>query len=156
MSGKRGEYTAASVPGPLAVSSQRPVVREQPILPLSSGFHEPSQRVQWKQTTISYHLPTDKPFIVSLPQLQRTPDDLPVQVTLDASDSTPLWLKFDPATLTLSGMAPPTETGKTYHLIFRARTADGLESLLELTVTTIARIRPSLALPRMAPGKCNS
>jgi hypothetical protein len=71
---------------------------------------------------------------------------------LDVSDSTPIWLKFDPDTWTLSGMAPPTATGKTYHLTFRAQTADGLESLLKLTLTLIAQIQPSLALPRMAPG----
>jgi hypothetical protein len=51
-----------------------------------------------------------------------------------------VWLNFDPDTLTLSGMAPATATGKTYHLTFRAQTADGLESLLELTLTMIARM----------------
>jgi hypothetical protein len=95
--------------------------------------------VQWQQTTISYQLPLDKPFVVPLPPLQYTPDNLAVKVTLDASGSMPLWLKFDPDTLTLSGMAPATTTGKTYHLTFRAQTADGLESLLELTLTMIAR-----------------
>jgi general secretion pathway protein A len=57
MSRKLQEHTAASVPSPLAVSPQRPVWREhpilpqrpvlgeQPILPLSSGSPEPSQRV---------------------------------------------------------------------------------------------------------------
>jgi type II secretory pathway predicted ATPase ExeA len=176
LSRKLREYIAASVSSSLAVLSQRPVLHEQPILPqrpvlheqpilpqrpvlheqpilpLSAGMYEPSKRVQWKQATISYHLPTNKPFIVPLPPLQHTPDDLSVKVTLDSSDSMPTWLKFDPDTLTLSGMAPPTATGKTYHLIFRARTADGLESLLELSVTTIARVQPSLALPRMTPG----
>ena len=164
MSRKLREYTAASVSSPLPVSPQRPIWREQPILPqrpiwreqpilpLSSGVHEPLHRVQWQHTTISYQFPTDKPFIVSLPQLQHAPDDVPVKVMLDVSDSTPLWLTFDPDTLTLSGMAPPTATGKTYHLTFRAQTADGFESLLKFTLTLIAQIQPSLALPRMAPG----
>jgi hypothetical protein len=151
MSRKLREYTAASVPSPLTVSPQRPVWRdqpilpqrpvlgEQPILPLSSGWNEPSKRVQWQQTTLSHQLPTDKPFIVPLPPLEHTPDHVAVKVTLEASGSTPMWLKFDPDTLTLSGMAPATATGKTYHLTFRAQTANGLESLLELTLTIIAR-----------------
>ena len=84
---KLREYTAASVPSPPAVSPprpvregqplipQRPVWREQPILPLSSGLPGLSRRVQWQQTTISYQLPLDKPFVVPLPPLQYTPDN---------------------------------------------------------------------------------
>jgi type II secretory pathway predicted ATPase ExeA len=156
ISRKLREYRAALVPDSLAVSTQRPIWREQPILPqrpvlgeqpilpLSPGLYEPSKRVQWKQTTLSYYLPTDKPFVVPLPPLQHTLDDLPAKVMLDASDSTPMWLKFDPDTLTLSGTAPAAATGKTYHLIFRARIADGPESLLDLTLTMIAR-RPMLS-----------
>jgi hypothetical protein len=71
---------------------------------------------------------------VSLPQLQRTPEDLPVTVTLNISNNTPTWLTFDPAKLVLSGTAPPQDIGKTYHLTFRAQTTDGLESLLQLVV----------------------
>jgi hypothetical protein len=66
---------------------------------------------------------------------------LPVTVTLDVSGSTPMWLTFDPEKLVLSGTAPPQEIDKTYHLTFRARTADGLESLLQfvLAITEHAR-----------------
>jgi hypothetical protein len=67
--------------------------------------------------------------------MQRTPEALPVTVTLDVSDSMPLWLNFDAEKLTLSGTAPPQETGKRYQLTFRAHTADGLESLLHSVVT---------------------
>ena len=149
---KLREYMVTSVPDPLAVSPQRPiwreqpilpqrpVWREQPILPFGSGLHKPSQRGLWKHTTIAYQFPTDKPFIVPLSPLQHIPDNVPVKVTFEASNSMPLWLNFDPDTLTLSGMAPATATGKTYRLIFRAQTADGLESLLELTLTMIARM----------------
>jgi general secretion pathway protein A len=161
---KLREYMVVSVPEPLAVFPQRPVWREQPILPqrpvwreqpilpqrpvwreqpilpFGSGLHEPSQRVLWKHTTIAYQFPTDKPFIVPLSPLQHTSDNVPVKVTFEASDSMPLWLNFDPDTLTLSGMAPATATGKTYRLIFRAQTADGLDSRLELTLTMTARV----------------
>jgi hypothetical protein len=149
---KLREFTVQSGPDPLAASLQRPAWREQPILPrrpawreqpilpFGSGRHAPSQRLLWTHTTIAYQFPTDKPFIVPLSQLQYTPDKGPVKVTLEASDSTPLWLNFDPDTLTLSGTAPATAAGKTYHLTFRAQTADGLESHLELTLTMIARM----------------
>jgi hypothetical protein len=70
-----------------------------------------------------------------MPQLQRTPEALPVKVTLDVSNSTPMWLNFDSEKLILSGTAPPQESGKTYHLTFRARTADGLESPLYCVLT---------------------
>jgi hypothetical protein len=89
---------------------------------------------------MTYQFPTDKPFTVPLSSLQHTSDNVPVKITLEASDSMPVWLHFDPDTLTLSGMAPATATGKTYHLTLRAQTADGLESLLELTLTMIARM----------------
>jgi hypothetical protein len=124
---------------PLAVVPHRPGVRAQP------------QPVQWAHTTLSYQLPTGEPLAVALPPLQPTPDQLPVKVTLDASDTMPLWLKFDPEQLALSGTAPLTETGKTYHLTVRARTAAGLESPLQLAVTLIPQTRPALAVPRTAP-----
>jgi general secretion pathway protein A len=163
---KPGAYTANSVPRSLAVSVHNPSVREPPLLPQSPGVHEPPllphnpgvreapllpqspgvhalpHSVQWVQTTVFDQFLPGKPLTVSLPQLQRTPESLPVTVTLDVSDSTPKWLTFDPEKLTLSGTAPPQEIGRTYHLTFRARTADGLESLLQfvLTVTEHARL----------------
>jgi putative Ig domain-containing protein len=79
---------------------------------------------------------------VSLPQLQRTPEGLPVTVTLEVSDSTPMWLKFDPEKLALSGTAPPQEIGRTYPLTFRARTVGGLESLLQFVLTITQHTRP--------------
>jgi hypothetical protein len=97
--------------------------------------------VQWVQTTLSYQLPTGTPLTVSLPQLQRTPEDLPVTVTLNVSDSTPTWLTFDPENLVLSGTAPLQDSGKTYSLTFRAQTSDGLESFLQLVLTLKGQTR---------------
>ena len=149
--GKLREYTAKLVPSPLAVLSQNSVMREPPLLPQSPsvhelpllpqrpGAHQPPKRVQWVQPPISYQFPTGKPLTVSLPQLQNIPDGLPVKVTLDTSDSTPVWLKFDPEKLTLSGTAPLQEIGKTYHLTFRAQASNELESVLQLTLNFIAQ-----------------
>jgi hypothetical protein len=151
--GKLRENMVSLVPSSLAVSPQKPAVRDPPLLPQSRsadesplllprpGALEPPKSVQWVQTTISYRLPTGKPLTVSLPQLQRTPESLPVKVTLEVSDSMPMWLRFDPETLTLSGMAPRQDTGKTYELTFRAQTADGLESLLHLVLNLRAQTR---------------
>ncbi len=136
-SGKLREYTAKSISRPLAVLPQSPRVHEPPLLPQSPRVHALPNRVQWVQTTGFSQFRAGKPLTVSLPQLQRTPEDLPVTVTLDVSDSTPMWLTFDPEKLALSGTAPPQEIGKTYHLTFRARTADGLESLLQFVLTII-------------------
>jgi hypothetical protein len=97
--------------------------------------------VQWAQATVFDQFLPGKPLTVSLPQLQRTPEGLPVTVTLDVSDSTPMWLTFDPEKLALSGTAPLQAIGKTYHLTFRARTTDGLESLLQFVVTVIKPTR---------------
>ena len=163
--GKRGEERARAVPSPATVSPQHagvrelpllpqsPVVHELPLLPQSSGVRDPSllpqspggrdalTRVQWMQTTLSYQLPTGTPLTVSLPQLQRMPQDLAATVTLDISDSTPGWLTFDPDKLVLSGTAPLQDIGKTYYLTFRAQTADGLESLLQLILTLRGQTR---------------
>ena len=136
-------YTASPVPRPLAVVPHGPSVREPPLLPHSLGVHEPAKSVQWVRTPLFYHFPTGQPLRVSLPHLQRTPASVPVQVTLDTSDSTPLWLQFDPETWTLSGTAPPQDRGKTYHLTFRAHTADGLASVLHLVVSVRAQPRRS-------------
>src|SRR5215831_2710222 len=152
--GKLREYTVRSVASSLAVPPQSPSMREppllpqnsgmreSPLLPQSSGVYEQPRRVQWVQTTVSYQLPTGTPLTMSLPQLQRTPGDLPVTVTLYVTDSTPSWLTFDPAKLVLSGTAPLEDVGKTYHLTFRAQTTDGLESLLQLGVTLRGQTKP--------------
>ena len=128
-SGKLREYTANLVS------------RSRTLLPQNPGVRELPNRVQWVQTTVSYQLLTGKPLTVSLPRLQRTPEDLPVKVTLDVSDSKPRWLTFDPKKLVLSGTAPPQETGKTYLLRFRARTADGLEIPLQLVLAVKGHTR---------------
>jgi len=147
---KLREYMT-TVSSPLAVVPPSPGGREQPLLPPSPGGREQSKRVQWAQPTLSYQLPTGEPLAVSLPPLQPTPDNLPVKVTLDASANMPLWLKFDPEKLVLSGTAPRTEAGKTYHLTVRARTADGLESPLQLAFTLLPQTRPSRAFPLTTP-----
>jgi general secretion pathway protein A len=138
--GKLREYTR-SVASPLAVLPQSPSVREPSLLPQSPGVYEQPKRVQWVQTAVSYQLPTGTPLTVSLPQLQRTPENLPVTVTLNISNNTPTWLTFDPAKLVLSGTAPRQDIGKTYHLTFRAQATDGLESLLQLVVTLRGQTR---------------
>jgi type II secretory pathway predicted ATPase ExeA len=130
-------YTTRAVPGPFL--PHRPGGHDLPLLPHRPGEHDPAQNVLWKSTTISYQLPTGKPWMVSLLQLQHPQNDVAVQVMLEASDRTPEWLTFDPETFILRGTAPLTEAGKTYHLIFRARTADGLESSLHLTLTLLAQ-----------------
>jgi len=142
-----GAYTANSVPRSLAVILHSPGMRVSPLLPPSPGVYEPPllphspgvhalpQSVQWVQTTVFDQFLPGKPLTVFLPQLQRIPEDLPVTVTLDVVDSLPRWLTFDPEKLALSGTAPSQERGKMYHLTFRARTADGLESLLQLVLT---------------------
>jgi hypothetical protein len=116
-------------------------VREAPLLPQSPGGRDSLKRVQWVQPTLSYQLPTGTPLTVSLPQLQRIPQDLAATVTLDISDSTPGWLTFDPDKLVLSGTAPIQDIGKTYYLTFRAQTTDGLESLLQLILTLRGQTR---------------
>jgi hypothetical protein len=143
---KLGEYTANSVPRSLMVLLRHPDVRESPLLPHSPGVHEPPllphnpdahplpHSVQWVQTAVFDQCLPGKPLTVSLPQLQRTPESLPVTVTLESADNTPKWLTFDPEKLALSGTAPPQDRGKTYHLTFRARTVDGLESLLHFVL----------------------
>src|SRR5437867_7695116 len=101
-SGKLREYIANSVSRSQAVLPQSPGVREPPLLPQSPSVREPPllpqspgmpallNRVQWGQTTVFYEFLTGKPLTVSLPQLQRTPEALPVKVTLDVSNSTPM------------------------------------------------------------------
>jgi general secretion pathway protein A len=134
-SGKLWEYIVSTVSRDRAVLPPSSDVREQPLLTPSPSVPALPQRVRWVQTTVSYRFVTGKPLTVSLPQLQRTPETVPVRVTLDVPDSMPWWLNFDAEKLTLSGTAPPQEKGKTYHLTFRARTANGLESLLHSFLT---------------------
>jgi general secretion pathway protein A len=123
------------------LSPPNPGVREAPLLPQSPGVHRLPRSVQWVQTSVFDQFLPGKPLTVSLPHLQRTPEGLPVTVTLEVADSAPRWLRFDPEKLVLSGTAPPQEVGKKYHLTFRARTADGLESVLQFVLAVTEHTR---------------
>lgn len=136
------ESTARLAPGPQTSLPQSPTIRDQPLLPQNASTRVPPKPVQWEQTSLSYQVPTGKPWIVSLPPLQNVSDSVPVKVTLDTSNSTPVWLKFDSDKLLLSGTAPPQEAGQTYRLTFRAHTAHGPESRLQLALTLVTPKRP--------------
>jgi hypothetical protein len=136
-SGKLTRHTTSTIPGSLTTSPQG-LLRSAP-----------PKKVQWTQTNVAYQLSAGEPFTVPLPHLH-TPDGGTVTVTLEAPDDTPTWLKFDPEKRIVSGIAPPMGIGQTYYLTLRARTADGLESPLQLAFTLSAPTSPTLAPPPTA------
>ena len=103
--------------------------------PLS--IEPPPRMARWQSREVFYQQPAGTPFTLPLPNLERTPHGLPVEVTLDASGDRPSWLQFDRQQLFMHGMAPNTVTDQTYRLIVRARPEQGSDShvLILLTIT---------------------
>lgn len=129
---KLREYTARFVPHFI-------------LSPSSTPLHRQPGMAQWAQSSVFYQLSTEEPFSIPLPPLNNTPEGFPVEVRLDTLSNAPGWLEFDPTELHLRGVAPRTEAGKTYTLTFRAHTANGLESLLQLHMILREQTQPALS-----------
>ena len=65
------------------------------------------------------------------------PEEMPVEVTLEASGDQPSWLQLDRERLHIRGTAPLVAANQTYQLSVRAHTAQGSDSrlLVLLTIT---------------------
>jgi hypothetical protein len=107
--------------------------------------------VRWQEAIVSHQYPAAKAFSFSLPLLQRSPEGLPVEVTLEMSGDSPNWLRFDRERLAMHGEAPRSAKDQTFRLIVRASAERGNDSqlLVLLTITSPAN-EPSPA-PRL-PG----
>jgi hypothetical protein len=104
----------------------------------------PPHSVRWQPLQVSYQAPAGAPFVLPLPALERTPEGIPVEVTLEASGDVPGWLELDPERLHIRGTAPLTAGGQTYRLIVRAHAEQGGDSrlLVRLTITGQAQSTP--------------
>jgi hypothetical protein len=94
--------------------------------------------VRWLPLQEAYHYPAGEPFVFPLPTLERRPEGLPVEVTLEASGDEPSWLELDRERLALRGTAPLTAADQTYRLSVRAHAEPGGDSrlLVVLTITS--------------------
>lgn len=108
-------------------------------------------RLQWEQTHVSYQYPAGELFTIRLPKLVRTPPDLPSTVTLNASDKTPNWLRFDPDKWQISATAPITVVESLLHLTFRAQAEGGVEDQLHLDLTIVKPVTTSATAPKVVP-----
>jgi hypothetical protein len=111
----------------------------------------PPYRLQWQPLQISHHYRAGEPFEFPLPRLERMPEEMPVEVTLEASDDQPSWLQFDRERLYLRGTAPIVAADQTYRLSVRAHTAQGSDSRL-LVLLTITGEPDRSAPVRQLPG----
>jgi hypothetical protein len=108
-------------------------------------------RLQWQPLQVSHHYQAGEPFEFPLPRLERLPEDVPVELTLEASGDQPGWLQLDRERLRLRGTAPLTAANQTYRLSLRAHTMQGSVSRLSILLTIIAP--PNQSPPvRQLPG----
>jgi hypothetical protein len=111
----------------------------------------PPHRLQWQPLQISHHYRAGEPFEFPLPQLERTPEGMPVDVTLEASGDQPGWLHLDRERLNIRGTAPLVAANQTYRLSVRAHTGQGSDSRL-LVLLTITGEPDRIAPVRQLPG----
>ena len=111
----------------------------------------PSYSLQWQALQVSHDSPAGEPFEFPLPRLERTPEGLPIEVSLEAAGESPSWLQLDRERLLIRGTAPLTAAHQTYRLIVHAHAAQGIDSrlLVLLTITS----QPEQTTPiRQLPG----
>jgi Putative Ig domain len=111
----------------------------------------PPYHLQWQPLQISHHYRAGEPFEFPLPRLERMPEGMPVEVTLEASGDQPSWLQLDRERLYLRGTAPLVAANQTYRLSVRAHTAQGSDSRL-LVLLTITGEPDRSAPARQLPG----
>jgi Putative Ig domain len=118
---------------------------------LQPDRQSPPYRLQWQPLQISHHYRAGEPFEFPLPRLERMPEGMPVEVTLEASVDQPSWLQFDRERLYLRGTAPSVAADQTYRLSVRAHTAQGSDSRLLVLLTITGQ--PDRSAPvRQLPG----
>jgi hypothetical protein len=112
----------------------------------------PPPSVRWQQLQVEYQHPAGDPLTLPLPILERTPEGVPVEVTLESASAS--WLQFDRERLQVQGTPPITAGDQTYQLIVRAQAQDGDESRLQLslTITGQPQLPPSTADALSAPS----
>jgi hypothetical protein len=111
----------------------------------------PPHRLQWQPLQISHYYRAGEPFEFSLPRLERMPEEMPVEVTLEASGDQPSWLQLDHERLNIRGTAPLVAANQTYRLSVRAHTVQGSDSRL-LVLLTITGEPDRSAPVRQLPG----
>lgn len=109
------------------------------------------QSIQWQVLQVSYSYPAGEPFVFPLPTLERTPDGMPVEVTLEASGDEPGWLQLDRKGLYIRGTAPRTAEDQTYLLILRAHAEQGSDSRLLVLLTINGQPDRMIPAPQL-PG----
>ena len=119
--------------------------------PTQPDRQTPLHRLQWQPLQISHQYPAGEPFEFPLPRLERMPEEVPVDVTLEASGDQPGWLQLDRERLHIRGTAPLVTANRTYRLSVRAYTAQGGDSRL-LILLTIAGPPEQSAPVRQLPG----
>ena len=119
--------------------------------PTQPDRQAPPHRLQWQPLQISHQYPAGEPFEFPLPRLERMPEGMPVDVTLEASGDQPGWLQLDRERLHIRGTAPLMTANRTYRLSVRAHTAQGGDSRL-LILLTIAGPPEQSAPVRQLPG----
>jgi hypothetical protein len=119
---------------------------------LEQSPQKPSPRsLQWQLRQISHQYPAGVPFVLPLPILERTPEGMAVEVTLDGPGDTPNWLQLDRERLHLRGIAPTVTEDQTYRLVVHARAEEGSDSRLLILLTITGQpdqVAPTPHLPR--------
>jgi hypothetical protein len=95
----------------------------------------PSSRIQWQPAQIARHYRAGEAFEFPLPRLERVPEKIPIEVTLESSGDQPSWLQLDRERLYMRGTAPFVAINQTYRLNVRAHTAQGRDSRLSVLLT---------------------
>jgi Putative Ig domain len=94
-----------------------------------------SHSVRWQSLQVARHYPAGEPFVFALPALERIPEGLPIEMTLETSGDGPSWLELDRERLSIRGTAPVTAEDQTYRFSVRAHAEQGSDSRLFVLLT---------------------
>jgi hypothetical protein len=122
--------------------------------PASAVLEQPEAKslarsVRWQSFQVAHHLPAGEPLEFSLPNLERVPRRLPIEVTLKASRDASSWLELERERLSIRGSAPVATTDQTYRLSVRARAEAGSDSRLRILLTITGQPDRTTSTPQL-------
>jgi hypothetical protein len=110
-----------------------------------------SPRIQWQPSQISHQLRGGEPFEFPLPRLERLPEGVAVEVTLETSGDPPTWIQLDREQLRIHGTAPLAAASQIHRFYVQAHSSAGVSSRLLIVLTIIAPPEQSAPV-RQLPG----
>ena len=103
--------------------------------------------VRWDRNSLLHQSRSGQGFSLMLPTLERTPPNVPVDVTLEAPDHMRHWLRLEQSPLRLSGIAPSVMSDVSYTFFVQAKVQGETAHKLRIDFSITREAQPAPPTP---------